>query len=133
MTQAFRGVPARLYEAVADVYSSGPSNFSKCLPVAVDFPGGAPRSRNSCSQCTISKSARNDVSELRHFEIVFSGLFRSWSCDYVRNTANFVLVFAKDGVFTLDLNDDIHKAAVITQNGEVAHAGAKDALASCGK
>lgn len=47
---------------------------------------------------------------------------------YARNLANFVLAFAKDGVFTFDLNDDIQKAAVITHNGEVVHAGAKEAL-----
>ena len=47
---------------------------------------------------------------------------------YARNLANFVLAFAKDGKFNLDLNDDIQKAAVITHNGEVVHAGAKEAL-----
>jgi H+-translocating NAD(P) transhydrogenase subunit alpha len=49
---------------------------------------------------------------------------------YARNLANFVLAFAKDGKFNLDLNDDIQKAAVITHSGEVLHAGAKEAMSA---
>jgi len=51
---------------------------------------------------------------------------------YARNLANFVLAFGKDGTFNLDLNDDIQKSAVITHNGEVVHAGAKEALNTAG-
>jgi H+-translocating NAD(P) transhydrogenase subunit alpha len=51
---------------------------------------------------------------------------------YARNLANFVLAFAKEGAFKLDLNDDIQKAAVITHGGEVVHAGARDALNATG-
>lgn len=75
-----------------------------------------------------SKSARNDECELRHFYIASRGLFRSWNCDYARNLANFVLAFAKDGVFTLDINDDFHKAAVNNHNGKVVHTGARKPL-----
>ncbi len=48
---------------------------------------------------------------------------------YSRNLTTFVLAFWKDGRFNLDLNDDILKGATVTHDGQVLHAGARDAIA----
>jgi NAD(P) transhydrogenase subunit alpha len=47
---------------------------------------------------------------------------------FSRNLTAFVLAFTKEKAFTLDLNDDIQKGAVITHNGEVLSARAREAL-----
>jgi len=49
---------------------------------------------------------------------------------YSRNLAAFVLAFWKDKAFTLDLNDEIQKASVITHGGQVVHEPTKAALAT---
>jgi NAD(P) transhydrogenase subunit alpha len=51
---------------------------------------------------------------------------------YSRNVTAFVLAFCKDGAFSLDLTDDILKAAVITHEGKVVHAASAQALAQEG-
>lgn len=47
---------------------------------------------------------------------------------YSRNLTAFVLAFWKDGVFQLDLTDEILKAATITHAGQVLHAPTAKAL-----
>lgn len=47
---------------------------------------------------------------------------------YSRNLTAFVTAFLKDGAFTLDLSDEIQKGAVVTHDGQILHAGAKEAL-----
>ena len=47
---------------------------------------------------------------------------------YSRNVTSFVLTFIKDGAFTLDLNDEIQKGAIVTHAGEVLHAATRSAL-----
>lgn len=49
---------------------------------------------------------------------------------FSRNLTNFVLAFWKEKSFTLDLNDDIQKGAIVTHNGEILHAKAKEAAAA---
>ena len=44
---------------------------------------------------------------------------------YARNLAAFVGLMLKDGVVTLDLEDEILKAAVVTHGGAVVHEGVK--------
>ncbi|WP_292033003.1 MULTISPECIES: Re/Si-specific NAD(P)(+) transhydrogenase subunit alpha [unclassified Brevundimonas] len=44
---------------------------------------------------------------------------------YARNLAAFVGLMLKDGVVTLDLDDEILKAAVVTHGGAVVHEGVK--------
>jgi NAD(P) transhydrogenase subunit alpha len=45
-----------------------------------------------------------------------------------RNLTAFLLAFAKDGSFQLDLTDEIQQGALITHEGEVKHARTRDAL-----
>lgn len=47
---------------------------------------------------------------------------------YSRNLTTFVLEFWKDGQFKLDLGDEIIKAALVTHQGQILHAGAAEAL-----
>jgi NAD(P) transhydrogenase subunit alpha len=47
-----------------------------------------------------------------------------------RNLTNFILAFTRDKAFTLDMNDDIVKASVITHGGDVVHARTRERLAS---
>ncbi len=47
---------------------------------------------------------------------------------YSRNLTAFLTAFLKDGAFKLDLNDDIQKGAAVTHDGQILHAGAKEAL-----
>ena len=51
---------------------------------------------------------------------------------YSRNLAAFVTAFWKDKAFTLDLNDDIQKASVITHGGQIVHEPTKSALQAVG-
>ncbi|MNV51443.1 NAD(P) transhydrogenase subunit alpha part 1 [compost metagenome] len=44
---------------------------------------------------------------------------------YARNLAAFVGLMLKDGVVTLDLEDEILNAAVVTHDGAVVHEGVK--------
>ncbi|MNV65826.1 NAD(P) transhydrogenase subunit alpha part 1 [compost metagenome] len=44
---------------------------------------------------------------------------------YARNLAAFVGLMLNDGVVTLDLEDEILKAAVVTHGGAVVHEGVK--------
>ncbi len=46
-----------------------------------------------------------------------------------RNLSNFLLAFYKNKSFTLDLNDEILRGAIITHQGEVVHAKTKELLA----
>lgn len=52
---------------------------------------------------------------------------------YSRNLTTFVLAFWKDGKFNLDLSDEILKGCVVTHEGQVLHAAARDALAAGAK
>jgi NAD(P) transhydrogenase subunit alpha len=45
-----------------------------------------------------------------------------------RNLTAFLLAFAKEGSFQLDLSDEIQQGALITHEGEVKHARTRDAL-----
>lgn len=56
-------------------------------------------------------------------ELAFHG-----SLLYSRNLTAFVLAFWKEGMFTLDLNDDILKSATITHGGSVVHGPTAEAL-----
>lgn len=47
-----------------------------------------------------------------------------------RNITNFLLAFWKDKAFTIDLDDEIMRGAVITHKGAVHHPWVKEALAS---
>jgi NAD(P) transhydrogenase subunit alpha len=47
---------------------------------------------------------------------------------FSRNLTAFVQAFTKDKTFHLDLNDEIQQGALITHDGEVKHAGTRDAL-----
>jgi len=47
---------------------------------------------------------------------------------FSRNLTAFVQAFTKDKTFHLDLNDDIQKGALITHDGEVVNARAREAL-----
>jgi NAD(P) transhydrogenase subunit alpha len=51
---------------------------------------------------------------------------------FSRNLTAFLQAFTKDGVFQLDLNDDIQQGALVTYAGEVRHARAREALAKEG-
>ena len=51
---------------------------------------------------------------------------------FSRNLTAFLQAFTKDGVFQLDLNDDIQQGALITHGGEVRHARTREALAKEG-
>jgi NAD(P) transhydrogenase subunit alpha len=51
---------------------------------------------------------------------------------FSRNLTAFVQAFTKDGVFHLDLTDDIQKAAIITHGGKVLHARTIEALPTAG-
>ncbi|MNT44778.1 NAD(P) transhydrogenase subunit alpha part 1 [compost metagenome] len=44
---------------------------------------------------------------------------------YARNLTAFVGLMLKDGAVTLDLEDEILKAAVVTHGGAVVHEGVK--------
>jgi len=44
---------------------------------------------------------------------------------YARNLTAFVGLMLKEGVVTLDLDDEILKAAVVTHGGAVVHEGVK--------
>jgi NAD(P) transhydrogenase subunit alpha len=48
---------------------------------------------------------------------------------FSRNLTAFIQAFTKDQSFHLDLNDDIQKGALVTYEGEVTHARAREALA----
>ncbi|MFT3880644.1 MAG: hypothetical protein QM703_13395 [Gemmatales bacterium] len=45
-----------------------------------------------------------------------------------RNLTSFLLAFWKDKAFTLDLNDEILRGALITHQGEVTHAKTKELM-----
>jgi proton-translocating NAD(P)+ transhydrogenase subunit alpha len=47
---------------------------------------------------------------------------------FSRNLTAFVRTFTKDAAFVIDLNDDIQKGSIITHEGEVLHAKAREAL-----
>ena len=47
---------------------------------------------------------------------------------YSRNLTAFVLAFTKDGMFQLDLTDDILKEATVTHDGKVIHGPTEQAL-----
>jgi NAD(P) transhydrogenase subunit alpha len=47
---------------------------------------------------------------------------------FSRNLTAFVLAYTKDKTFHLDLSDEIQQGALITHDGEVKHAGTRDAL-----
>ena len=47
---------------------------------------------------------------------------------YLVASALFILAFTKDKVFQLDLSDDIQQGALITHEGNVAHARTREAL-----
>jgi len=47
---------------------------------------------------------------------------------FSRNLTAFLLAFTRDKAFNLDLSDDIQQGALITHEGEVRHARARDAL-----
>lgn len=47
---------------------------------------------------------------------------------YSRNLTTFVLEFWKDGKFNLDLADEIIAGALVTHEGQIRHAGARQAL-----
>jgi NAD(P) transhydrogenase subunit alpha len=51
---------------------------------------------------------------------------------YARNLAAFLLAFCENGAFKLNLEDDIIKAATVTHEGQVLHAGARAALETPG-
>ena len=44
---------------------------------------------------------------------------------YARNLAAFVGLLIKDGALTVDLEDEILKASVVTHGGAVVHEGVK--------
>src|SRR6202165_4349625 len=48
---------------------------------------------------------------------------------FSRNLTAFILAFTKEQAFQLDLNDDIQQGALVTHDGKVTHAGAREALA----
>jgi NAD(P) transhydrogenase subunit alpha len=48
---------------------------------------------------------------------------------FSRNLMAFIQAFTKDQAFHLDLNDDIQKGALVTYEGQVTHARAREALA----
>jgi NAD(P) transhydrogenase subunit alpha len=45
-----------------------------------------------------------------------------------RNLTAFLLAFAKDGAFQLDLSDEIQQGALITHEGEIKHARTREAI-----
>ena len=47
---------------------------------------------------------------------------------FSRNLTAFILAFTKDQSFQLDLNDDIQKGALVTHEGKVTNARAREAL-----
>jgi NAD(P) transhydrogenase subunit alpha len=47
---------------------------------------------------------------------------------FARNLTAFLLAFAKDGNFVLDLSDEIQAGALITHEGQVKHQRTKEAL-----
>lgn len=49
-----------------------------------------------------------------------------------RNLFNFLMAFTKDKKFSLDMNDEIVKGALITHAGQVVHAKTKEAMAHAG-
>ncbi len=51
---------------------------------------------------------------------------------YARNLTAFALEFWRDGRFVMDMEDEIIKGALITHEGRVLHAAARDALATAG-
>jgi NAD(P) transhydrogenase len=54
---------------------------------------------------------------------------RDSSVLYSRNLTTFFLEFWKEGAFRLALDDEIIRGAMVTHNGEIVHAGARDAAA----
>ncbi|MDX2118159.1 MAG: Re/Si-specific NAD(P)(+) transhydrogenase subunit alpha [Planctomycetota bacterium] len=50
-----------------------------------------------------------------------------------RNLMNFLLAFWKDKAFSLDLNDEIMRGAVITHQGDIVHPWVKEAAASAAR
>jgi NAD(P) transhydrogenase subunit alpha len=48
---------------------------------------------------------------------------------FSRNLTAFIQAFTKDQAFHLDLNDDIQKGALVTHEGHVTHARAREELA----
>ncbi len=50
-----------------------------------------------------------------------------------RNLTNFLMAFWKDKKFNLDLNDDIIRGALVTHEGEILHAKAKEAALAAAK
>ena len=48
---------------------------------------------------------------------------------FSRNLTAFLLAFTKEQSFHLDFGDDIQQGAIVTHDGEVKHARARDALA----
>jgi H+-translocating NAD(P) transhydrogenase subunit alpha len=51
---------------------------------------------------------------------------------FSRNLTAFLLAFAKDGAFQLDLADEIQQGSLITHEGEVKHGRTKEALEKAG-
>jgi NAD(P) transhydrogenase subunit alpha len=47
---------------------------------------------------------------------------------FSRNLTAFIQAFTKDKSFTMDLNDDIQKASILTHEGDILHAKTKEAL-----
>lgn len=48
---------------------------------------------------------------------------------FSRNLANFLEAFSEEGMFKLNLEDDIQQASLITRDGEIVHERTRDALA----
>jgi NAD(P) transhydrogenase subunit alpha len=51
---------------------------------------------------------------------------------FSRNLTAFLQAFTRDGVFQLDLNDDIQRGAVITNDGAIPHPRTREALEKAG-
>jgi NAD(P) transhydrogenase subunit alpha len=47
---------------------------------------------------------------------------------FSRNLTSVVRTFTKGKAFTLDFTDDIQKGSIVTHQGEIVHAGAREAL-----
>jgi NAD(P) transhydrogenase subunit alpha len=54
---------------------------------------------------------------------------RDSSVLYSRNLTTFFMEFWKDNAFQLAMDDEIIRGAMVTHNGEIVHAGARDAAA----
>ncbi len=60
---------------------------------------------------------------------VAAGMAHHASVLWSRNLTSFVLAFTRDKAFRVDLTDDIQKGAIVTHEGQVLHARAKEVLA----